>query len=238
MKAEDISTIVEIHLAYQPMPLFCCHLPLIYNSRNSFGLLAYVLRCKSRDDLQQQKFIWLISHKTFNFAFCLSTIVEIHLAYQPEEDYKSEYQIYNSRNSFGLLARPVTALSSLTIYNSRNSFGLLASMVRTDGFTNLQQQKFIWLISPTNIRSCGQFIYNSRNSFGLLATMFFCFTSFTSTIVEIHLAYQPYRTKRWRVDIYNSRNSFGLLAYLKKMFGVQESTIVEIHLAYQPIFVS
>ena len=56
--------------------------------------------------------------------------------------------IYNSRNSFGLLANESVIPYRLAIYNSRNSFGLLA---------------YIWL-------NLWDLIYNSRNSFGLLAS--------------------------------------------------------------------
>ena len=60
--------------------------------------------------------------------------------------------IYNSRNSFGLLARRSRDVCVDTIYNSRNSFGLLASL---------------WSYSFMLFK-----IYNSRNSFGLLAYIY------------------------------------------------------------------
>ena len=41
--------------------------------------------------------------------------------------------IYNSRNSFGLLAPRSPAGSRNAIYNSRNSFGLLAENKVSDG---------------------------------------------------------------------------------------------------------
>ena len=76
--------------------------------------------------------------------------------------------IYNSRNSFSLLAEAEGCKGPEVIYNSRNSFSLLARAAR-----------------PT----CRSSIYNSRNSFSLLAYLTMCNNKLKSTIVEIHLAY-------------------------------------------------
>ena len=145
--------------------------------------------------LQQQKFVWLISQEKYTLK---------------------DYDIYNSRNSFGLLANKINLLVTIIpstiveirlayqpalpeydrlgfIYNSRNSFGLLAlKKCLVQRQNNLQQQKFVWLISPQRIRGRSQS---------------------QSTIVEIHLAYQPCQQDTQGCLIYNSRNSFGLLAY-------------------------
>ena len=122
-------------------------------------------------------------------------------------------QIYNSRNSIGLLAFMAVRNKSI-IYNIRNSIGLLAMALNaelcgrstiveiqsayqprfTDNIVclNLQQQKFNRLISHRL----------NRAAVGL------------STIVEIQSAYQPHRAHEPRNRIYNSRNSIGLLACL------------------------
>ena len=46
--------------------------------------------------------------------------------------------IYNSRNSFGLLAHVSYRHAVSPIYNSRNSFGLLAGDTKNFVITNLQ----------------------------------------------------------------------------------------------------
>ena len=63
--------------------------------------------------------------------------------------------IYNSRNSFGLLARLPKINTLYPIYNSRISLGLLARLPKIN------------TLYP---------IYNSRNSLGLLAHVVFGFT--------------------------------------------------------------
>ena len=129
----------------------------------------------------------------------------------------------------------------LTIYDSRNSFGLLVVVRSLRWIGDLQQQKFIWLISPRLDLIISVRIYNSRNSFGLLVldllasarqstiveihlayqsppSKTFLLTS--STIVEIHLAYQSPVCGGYYLFIYNSRNSFGLLVGDSAYFDV------------------
>ena len=81
---------------------------------------------------------------------------------------RPQHLIYNSRNSFGLLAFYIHKTLCI-IYNSRNSFGLLARIF---------------------VRAAYYLIYNSRNSFGLLAPEKNDLPlRIGSTIVEIRLAY-------------------------------------------------
>ena len=166
--SSSVSTIVEIHLAYQPSHYPVCQFT-IYNSRNSFGLLAPDKRGVSEMvNLQQQKFIWLISRTLLALGVIASTIVEIHLAYQPAIwqlpcDISTIVEIHLAYQPYR------THGHRCCIYNSRNSFGLLANMTTMRGTTHLQQQKFIWLISPIQFCIVVTPIYNSRNSFGLLA---------------------------------------------------------------------
>ena len=122
---------------------------MIYNSRNSFGLLACPPMYLTLSNLQQQKFIWLIS-------LLQST---------------SGGKIYNSRNSFGLLACCVVSCCLTMIYNSRNSFGLLAitvSSFHVRVIYNSRNSFGLLALSPNKVAPFAA-IYNSRNSFGLLA---------------------------------------------------------------------
>ena len=145
--------------------------------------------------------------------------------------------IYNSRNSFGLLAWPLQSTCTLQIYNSRNSFGLLARSCATNMFScYLQQQKFVWLISRKKRDSERRtLIYNSRNSFGLLALneevgeltdlqqqkfVWLISPEVFKALREIDLQQQKFV---WLISLVEHSNSFH-----------NSSTIVEIRLAYQP----
>ena len=190
-----VSTIVEIPLAYQP------------GSSNTSGY----------GNLQQQKFHWLISRKTWkalslpiynsrnsigllaksghNSFIQRSTIVEIPLAYQPPASSALRTTNLQQQKFHWLISLGEVDVPPLRIYNSRNSIGLLAVSDGEERIFYLQQQKFHWLISQ------------------LLATG----QSLLSTIVEIPLAYQPWQFYATKAKIYNSRNSIGLLAPTKNL---------------------
>ena len=137
---------------------------IIYNSRNSNGLIARISASITASYLQQQKFKWPYSPKKpcrvgshlqqqkFKWPYSqdselkvghLSTIVEIQMALQPTNEHVFWAAIYNSRNSNGLIARMSISVI-LMIYNSRNSNGLIAIIMLVCGNNDLQQQKFKW----------------------------------------------------------------------------------------------
>ena len=180
---------------------------IIYESRNSYGLLDQ--HCcnwqgestkveihmvfqthrypPTAGNLRKQKFIWSFRQGRLN----------------------RPYEIYESRNSYGLLDR-VMAQRPLDIYESRNSYGLLDG-VSVFKCPHLRKQKFIWSFrlkrissGPTNLRKqkfiwsfrhddqanwC--LIYESRNSYGLL-DVYNVMDALESTKVEIHMVFQTF----------------------------------------------
>ena len=140
-----------------------------------------------------------------------STIVEIHLAYQSK--LRGRRQKLSTIVEIHLAYQSAAKWHRTPCYLQQQKFiWLISPIVLVFARVDLQQQKFIWLISHSPCAT---------------------FERATSTIVEIHLAYQSYALLGQGVPIYNSRNSFGLLVKSVVQNARKQSTIVEIHLAYQ-----
>ena len=147
----ELSTIVEIILAYQPWIYRVTVTPYlrqqklyklislqvhthlvyqcIYDSRNYISLLA-LKDNKLIIDIPSTIVEIILAyqpHAKQKGANTLSTIVEIILAYQPRTQLSRQYYlIYDSRNYISLLALTPRTAEALYIYDSRNYISLLA----------------------------------------------------------------------------------------------------------------
>ena len=213
----ELSTIVEIILAYQPWIYRVTVTPYlrqqklyklislqvhthlvyqcIYDSRNYISLLALILRILTgKSNLRQQKLYQLIS---------------------PTARIQNGGNDLRQQKLYQLISQRRTLTKTKIIYDSRNYISLLATHSLHSGLSTSSTIVEIILAyqPPTAYQKFYMVIYDSRNYISLLASLEVVLHFTQSTIVEIILAYQPH------------------LMYISQ---ARKSTIVEIILAYQP----
>ena len=208
------STIVEIVMALQPASY--------PHSRAEY--------------LQQQKLLWLYSPPVGMVNVQHLQQQKLLWLYSRSRAIRWYVEIYNSRNCYGFIARSCD-YPSHEIYNSRNCYGFIAKMPFLQLCeVHLQQQKLLWLYSPTS----------SKTTFQI------------STIVEIVMALQPqmswstpvnylqqqkllwlYSRRRRscdkRVDLQQQKLLWLYSLTRRSITTYSRSTIVEIVMALQPM---